>query len=119
MTLLNTHKSCEQKLEEVTHMADRWEKAVTPPDPEVTPTPCPSVQKEEVTVMPDSPPLPPTTHTHTPYASLPQSPKSGQSYAEESPSFICIQFICILKLYYVNVTMHREPNYRQIGRAHV
>uniref|UniRef100_A0A8C5CNQ6 Discs, large homolog 2 (Drosophila) n=1 Tax=Gadus morhua TaxID=8049 RepID=A0A8C5CNQ6_GADMO len=47
LTLLNTHKSCEQKLEEVTHMADRWEKAVTPPDPEVTPTPCPSVQKEE------------------------------------------------------------------------
>ncbi|XP_059913107.1 disks large homolog 2 isoform X19 [Gadus macrocephalus] len=47
LTLLNTHKSCEQKLEEVTHMADRWEKAVTLPDPEVTPTPCPSVQKEE------------------------------------------------------------------------
>ncbi|CAL8364427.1 unnamed protein product [Lota lota] len=49
LTLLNTHKSCEQKLEEVTHMADRWEKAVTLPDPEVAQTPC-SVQKEEVRV---------------------------------------------------------------------
>lgn len=29
VTLLNTKKSCEQKLEEVNHMADKWEKSVS------------------------------------------------------------------------------------------
>uniref|UniRef100_A0A3Q1H3C1 Uncharacterized protein n=1 Tax=Acanthochromis polyacanthus TaxID=80966 RepID=A0A3Q1H3C1_9TELE len=29
VTLLNTQKSCEQKLEEVNHMADKWEKSVS------------------------------------------------------------------------------------------
>ncbi|XP_029374414.1 disks large homolog 2 isoform X2 [Echeneis naucrates] len=29
VTLLNTQKSCEQKLEEVNHMADKWEKTVS------------------------------------------------------------------------------------------
>lgn len=28
-TLLNTQKSCEQKLEEVNHMVDKWEKGVS------------------------------------------------------------------------------------------
>lgn len=29
VTLLNTQKSCEQKLEEVNHIADEWEKSVS------------------------------------------------------------------------------------------
>lgn len=29
VTLLNTQKSCEQKLEEVNHMVDKWEKGVS------------------------------------------------------------------------------------------
>lgn len=29
ITLLNTQKSCEQKLEEVNHMVDKWEKCVS------------------------------------------------------------------------------------------
>uniref|UniRef100_A0A671X2N0 Uncharacterized protein n=1 Tax=Sparus aurata TaxID=8175 RepID=A0A671X2N0_SPAAU len=29
VTLLNTQKSCEQKLEEVNHMADKWEKSAS------------------------------------------------------------------------------------------
>lgn len=29
VTLLNTQKSCEQKLEEVNHMAEQWEKSVS------------------------------------------------------------------------------------------
>lgn len=29
VTLLNTQKSCEQKLEEVNHMANKWEKSVS------------------------------------------------------------------------------------------
>uniref|UniRef100_A0A3P8T621 Discs, large homolog 2 (Drosophila) n=1 Tax=Amphiprion percula TaxID=161767 RepID=A0A3P8T621_AMPPE len=32
VTLLNTQKSCEQKLEEVNHMADKWEKSVSIPN---------------------------------------------------------------------------------------
>lgn len=34
MTLLNTQKSCEQKLEEVNHMANKWEKSVSVHNPE-------------------------------------------------------------------------------------
>lgn len=30
VTLLNTQKSCEQKLVEVNHMVDNWEKGVSP-----------------------------------------------------------------------------------------
>uniref|UniRef100_A0A3Q0TEH9 Uncharacterized protein n=1 Tax=Amphilophus citrinellus TaxID=61819 RepID=A0A3Q0TEH9_AMPCI len=33
VTLLNTQKSCAQKLEEVNHMADKWEKSVSIPNP--------------------------------------------------------------------------------------
>ncbi|XP_069021197.1 disks large homolog 2 isoform X5 [Embiotoca jacksoni] len=33
VTLLNTQKSCEEKLEEVNHMADKWEKSVSVQNP--------------------------------------------------------------------------------------
>uniref|UniRef100_UPI003AAA83D0 disks large homolog 2 isoform X1 n=1 Tax=Centroberyx gerrardi TaxID=166262 RepID=UPI003AAA83D0 len=41
VTLLNTQKSCEQKLEEVNHMADKWEKSVSLPISELTHSACP------------------------------------------------------------------------------
>lgn len=41
VTLLNTQKSCEQKVEEVNHMADKWEKSASLPSSELTHTACP------------------------------------------------------------------------------
>ncbi|XP_056254360.1 disks large homolog 2 isoform X5 [Seriola aureovittata] len=40
VTLLNTQKSCEQKLEEVNHMADKWEKSVSIQNSELTHVAC-------------------------------------------------------------------------------
>ncbi|XP_051793047.1 disks large homolog 2 isoform X2 [Acanthochromis polyacanthus] len=42
VTLLNTQKSCEQKLEEVNHMADKWEKSVS-----VQNSACPVEEREQ------------------------------------------------------------------------
>uniref|UniRef100_A0A8C4DI34 Disks large homolog 2 n=1 Tax=Dicentrarchus labrax TaxID=13489 RepID=A0A8C4DI34_DICLA len=42
VTLLNTQKSCEQKLEEVNHMADKWEKSVSVQNSELAHTACPA-----------------------------------------------------------------------------
>lgn len=47
MTLLNTQKSCEQKLEEVNHMADKWDKGVSIQNSEISHSAC---QVEEVSV---------------------------------------------------------------------
>ncbi|XP_056262240.1 disks large homolog 2 isoform X11 [Pseudoliparis swirei] len=44
VTLLNTQKSCEQKLEEVNHMADKWEKSVSLQNSELT---CPVEEQRE------------------------------------------------------------------------
>ncbi|XP_069366420.1 disks large homolog 2 isoform X13 [Paralichthys olivaceus] len=41
VTLLNTQKSCEQKLEEVNHMADKWEKSVSIQNSDVAHSACP------------------------------------------------------------------------------
>ncbi|XP_035846930.1 disks large homolog 2 isoform X10 [Sander lucioperca] len=41
VTLLNTQKSCEQKLEEVNHMADKWEKSVSIQNSELAHSVCP------------------------------------------------------------------------------
>lgn len=41
VTLLNTQKSCEQKLEEVNHMAEKWEKSVSLQKSERTHSACP------------------------------------------------------------------------------
>lgn len=41
VTLLNTQKSCEQKLEEVNHMAEKWEKSVSLHKSERTHSACP------------------------------------------------------------------------------
>nr|XP_019940848.1 PREDICTED: disks large homolog 1-like [Paralichthys olivaceus] len=41
VTLLNTQKSCEQKLEEVNHMADKWEKSVSVQNSDVAHSACP------------------------------------------------------------------------------
>ncbi|XP_032389520.1 disks large homolog 2 isoform X22 [Etheostoma spectabile] len=41
VTLLNTQKSCEQKLEEVNHMADKWEKSVSIQNSEPAHSVCP------------------------------------------------------------------------------
>ena len=48
VTLLNTQKSCEQKLEEVNHMADKWEKSVSVQNSDVAHSACPV---EEVSLM--------------------------------------------------------------------
>lgn len=48
ITLLNTKKSCEQKLEEVNHMVDRWEKCVSVQNCELGNSVCPA---EVVSVM--------------------------------------------------------------------
>uniref|UniRef100_A0A3B4YZU4 L27 domain-containing protein n=1 Tax=Stegastes partitus TaxID=144197 RepID=A0A3B4YZU4_9TELE len=42
VTLLNTQKSCEQKLEEVNHMADKWEKSVS-----IQNSACPVEEREQ------------------------------------------------------------------------
>lgn len=47
MTLLNTQKSCEQKLQEVNHMADKWEKSVTVQNFELTHSACPMEEVSE------------------------------------------------------------------------
>ncbi|XP_030010786.1 disks large homolog 2 isoform X9 [Sphaeramia orbicularis] len=47
VTLLNTQKSCEQKLEEVNHMADKWEKSVSPQNSEPVHSACPVEQREQ------------------------------------------------------------------------
>ncbi|XP_033973174.1 disks large homolog 1-like [Trematomus bernacchii] len=41
VTLLNTQKSCEQKLEEVNHMADKWERSVSIQNSEPAHSVCP------------------------------------------------------------------------------
>ncbi|XP_030266692.1 disks large homolog 1-like [Sparus aurata] len=41
VTLLNTQKSCEQKLEEVNHMADKWEKSASIQNSELAQSACP------------------------------------------------------------------------------
>lgn len=48
VTLLNTQKSCEQKLEEVNHMADKWEKTISVPRSELTHAAC---HVEEVSLL--------------------------------------------------------------------
>ncbi|KAG7237384.1 hypothetical protein INR49_032429 [Caranx melampygus] len=40
VTLLNTQKSCEEKLEEVNHMADKWEKSVSVQNSELAHAAC-------------------------------------------------------------------------------
>uniref|UniRef100_A0A7N5ZZ90 Discs, large homolog 2 (Drosophila) n=1 Tax=Anabas testudineus TaxID=64144 RepID=A0A7N5ZZ90_ANATE len=55
VTLLNTQKSCEQKLQEVNHMADKWEKSVTVQNFELTHSACP--MEEYHYQEDDSPPL--------------------------------------------------------------
>uniref|UniRef100_A0A7N6B5B5 Discs, large homolog 2 (Drosophila) n=1 Tax=Anabas testudineus TaxID=64144 RepID=A0A7N6B5B5_ANATE len=63
VTLLNTQKSCEQKLQEVNHMADKWEKSVTVQNFELTHSACPmeEVSEHSITLYhyqeDDSPPL--------------------------------------------------------------
>ncbi|XP_049448515.1 disks large homolog 2 isoform X20 [Epinephelus fuscoguttatus] len=47
VTLLNTQKSCEQKLEEVNHMADKWEKSVSIQNSEVAHSACPVEEQRE------------------------------------------------------------------------
>ncbi|XP_051257437.1 disks large homolog 2 isoform X17 [Dicentrarchus labrax] len=47
VTLLNTQKSCEQKLEEVNHMADKWEKSVSVQNSELAHTACPAEEQRE------------------------------------------------------------------------
>uniref|UniRef100_A0A7N6A275 Discs, large homolog 2 (Drosophila) n=1 Tax=Anabas testudineus TaxID=64144 RepID=A0A7N6A275_ANATE len=47
VTLLNTQKSCEQKLQEVNHMADKWEKSVTVQNFELTHSACPMEEVSE------------------------------------------------------------------------
>ncbi|XP_078028308.1 disks large homolog 2 isoform X7 [Epinephelus lanceolatus] len=47
VTLLNTQKSCEQKLEEVNHMADKWEKSVSIQNSEVAHSVCPVEEQRE------------------------------------------------------------------------
>ncbi|XP_074466405.1 disks large homolog 2 isoform X2 [Sebastes fasciatus] len=47
VTLLNTQKSCEQKLEEVNHMADKWEKSVSIPNSELAHSACPLEEREQ------------------------------------------------------------------------
>lgn len=49
VTLLNTQKSCEQKLEEVNHMVDKWEKGVSVQNCELGNSVCPV---EEVSIWP-------------------------------------------------------------------
>ncbi|KAJ4929909.1 hypothetical protein JOQ06_018929, partial [Pogonophryne albipinna] len=41
VTLLNTQKSCDQKLEEVNHMADKWERSVSIQNSEPAHSVCP------------------------------------------------------------------------------
>lgn len=48
VTLLNTQKSCEQKLEEVNHMAEQWEKSVSLQKSERAHSVCP---EEEVSLL--------------------------------------------------------------------
>ncbi|CAB1450038.1 unnamed protein product [Pleuronectes platessa] len=48
VTLLNTQKSCEQKLEEVNHMADKWERSVSIQNSDVAHSACPV---EELTLL--------------------------------------------------------------------
>ncbi|CAK6971689.1 disks large homolog 2 isoform X2, partial [Scomber scombrus] len=47
VTLINTKKSCEQKLEEVNHMADKWEKSVSVPYSEPAHSACPVEEQRE------------------------------------------------------------------------
>ncbi|TDH04536.1 hypothetical protein EPR50_G00133760 [Perca flavescens] len=47
VTLLNTQKSCEQKLEEVNHMADKWEKSVSIQNSELAHSVCPVEEREQ------------------------------------------------------------------------
>ncbi|XP_039634304.1 disks large homolog 2 isoform X18 [Perca fluviatilis] len=47
VTLLNTQKSCEQKLEEVNHMADKWEKSVSIQNSELAHSVCPVEEQRE------------------------------------------------------------------------
>ncbi|XP_075957718.1 disks large homolog 2 isoform X1 [Anarhichas minor] len=47
VTLLNTQKSCEQKLEEVNHMADKWEKSVSEQSRELAHKTCPREEDQE------------------------------------------------------------------------
>ncbi|XP_034461563.1 disks large homolog 2 isoform X10 [Hippoglossus hippoglossus] len=47
VTLLNTQKSCEQKLEEVNHMADKWEKSVSIQNSDVAHSACPVEEREQ------------------------------------------------------------------------
>ncbi|KAG7483594.1 hypothetical protein MATL_G00040020 [Megalops atlanticus] len=46
VTLLNTQKSCEQKLEEVNHMADKWERTGSPTV--VLQHPCPGEESRDL-----------------------------------------------------------------------
>ncbi|XP_070838402.1 disks large homolog 2 isoform X19 [Chaetodon trifascialis] len=47
VTLLNTQKSCEQKLEEINHMADKWEKSVSIKHSEIAHSACPVEEQRE------------------------------------------------------------------------
>ncbi|KAG7516451.1 disks large-like 2 isoform X8 [Solea senegalensis] len=47
VTLLNTQKSREQKLEEVMHMADKWEKSVSVQNSEIPHSACPIEEQRE------------------------------------------------------------------------
>ncbi|XP_070838384.1 disks large homolog 2 isoform X3 [Chaetodon trifascialis] len=47
VTLLNTQKSCEQKLEEINHMADKWEKSVSIKHSEIAHSACPVEEREQ------------------------------------------------------------------------
>lgn len=51
MTLLNKQKSCEQKVQEVNHMADKWEKGVSVQNSEVTHSACPVDEVSEHSII--------------------------------------------------------------------
>ncbi|XP_075876166.1 disks large homolog 2 isoform X12 [Nelusetta ayraudi] len=52
VTLLNTQKSCEQKLEEVNHMAEQWEKSVSLQKSERAHSICPEEEREQSSTEP-------------------------------------------------------------------
>ncbi|AWP00569.1 putative disks large -like 1-like [Scophthalmus maximus] len=50
VTLLNTQKSSEQKLEEVNHMAEKWEKSVSIQNSELAHSACPVDEQREQSI---------------------------------------------------------------------
>lgn len=89
VTLVNTQKSREQKLEEVNHMADQWERSVSGQDSEPAHSACPLEQREQSGSEPSGTERPESSAKTCEVSTPTRAPLIIHSNLIRSTQFIC------------------------------